>query len=392
MKKRVVFLLMACMTMSLLTACGSKPDSGTSGSSGEKQAGNNMVKKIVTSDEPVIIYSDTEDLAPGPNGEKAASVKELDLTDKQVEDAKAAGYTCALLTGGSGDGWNAFKQGVHEQCDELGIEIVFEAEGNFDAAKQATDVETAMALEPDILVTMPVDSTAGAEVFRPAVEAGCKLVFLGNGVDGYTAGNEYVTLISGDYYGMGGTPADLIAEAIGGSGDIGMIYYDVNYYTTNMRDSKFESVIAEKYPDINIAAKQGFTVESDTAEPTNALMLQNPDIKAIYVSWDVAAENVISELRALGREDVKVVTVDLGDTNDLDMAQRGIMYGKTAEPINSEGKAMIRAAVKDLSGEKVGPYYVSEYLVVTRDNLWKSFELAQGKDLPKNIKNALQEK
>ena len=103
---------------------------------------------------------------------------------------KSGGHKAALLWAGAGTWYNALTSGAKDAFAELGIEVVAETEADFDPARQATDVETAMALQPDIILTLPVDPVSGAQAFRPAVDAGAKLVFVDNGVDGYAPGHR----------------------------------------------------------------------------------------------------------------------------------------------------------------------------------------------------------
>ncbi len=87
------------------------------------------------------------------------------------------------------------------------------ASADFDPAKEATAVETLMASKPDILITIPVDPTAGAANYKPALDAGTTMVFYDNPVDGWTGGKEYVGIVTGDHYRMGKDAADLLAQA-----------------------------------------------------------------------------------------------------------------------------------------------------------------------------------
>ena len=74
------------------------------------------------------------------------------------------------------------------------------------------------------------------------------------------------------------------------------------------------------------------------------MLAQNPDLNGIYVSWDVAAEPVLAEVRAAGRNDLKIITIDLGGNNDLDMAQKGNVYGKSADMPYQIGQTMAKLA------------------------------------------------
>lgn len=306
----------------------------------------------------------------GPNGEASTPAADLvPLTPEEIERIKAGGHSAALLWAGAGTWYNALTAGAREAFDRLGIEVVTEAEANFDPARQATDVETAMALKPDIILTLPVDPVAGAQAFRPAVDSGAKLVFVDNGIDGYGAGTEYVSVVTGDHFGMGEAAADLMADAIGGAGRIGMIFHDADFYVTNNRDRYFKAAIEQRYPNITIAAEQGFTDEGRTQEIAAAMLAQNQDLDGIYVAWSSAAQGVISALREAGRTDVKVVAYDLDAVNDLDMAQCGNMYGVALDWPYLEGQTMAEVGARALLGQDVPPFITVPVQTETRDTI-----------------------
>lgn len=333
---------------------------------------------------------DLEATTVGPNGEASTPAADLaPLTDAEIEQVKAGGHTAALLWAGAGTWYNALTAGARDAFDRLGIAVVTEAEANFDPARQATDVETAMALRPDIVLTLPVDPVAGAQAFRPAVEAGVKLVFVDNGIDGYGAGTEYVSVVTGDHFGMGEAAADLMAQAIGGSGTIGVIFHDADFYVTNNRDRYFQATIEQRYPDITIAARQGFAEEGRTQEIAAAMLAQNPALDGIYVAWSSAAQGVIAALREAGKPDVKVIAYDLDATNDLDMAQCGNMYAVALDWPYLEGQIMAGAAARALLGQDVPPFITVPVQTETRDTIEQVWQENVHATPPKEILDAL---
>ncbi len=153
----------------------------------------------------------------------------------------------------------AIEKGVREKAAEYGIDVVVTAATDFAAAKEAAAVETVMASKPDILITIPVDPTAGKADYKPALDAGTTMVFYDNPVDGWTAGKEYVTISTGDHYRMGKDAADLLAQALGEKGTYGFIQLDVVFYNSNNREKGFLAEMAQKYPNMKNVAWAGFT-------------------------------------------------------------------------------------------------------------------------------------
>jgi ribose transport system substrate-binding protein len=335
-------------------------------------------------------YSDT--YSKGPNGEATTPASKIVMSDEDIAKVKEGKYKAALLWAGAGEWYNGLTSGAKAEFEKLGIEVVAISDAQFDPAKQATDVETALALKPDIILTLVVDPVSGAQAFQPAVDKNVVLVFADNGAKDYVAGKQYVGIVTGDHYGMGRGSADLMAEALGGKGKIGFIYHDADYFVTNNRDRSFICQIKSKYPDIKVVAAGGFTEEPKTEEVTSAMLTQNPDINGIYVAWDVAAEGVIAALRGASRPDIKVVTEDLGANNDLDMAQGGNMYGKTIDMPYSIGVTMADQAALKLLGKETYPFVVVDLMKVKKDNLAEAWKKALNLEPPEKITEALNKK
>lgn len=332
--------------------------------------------------------SEIGDFAKGPNGEDAVPATEVNLTEEQYAQVKEQGLTLAMLWAGAGEWYNGMSAGAQAECEKMGIEIITTADAEFDPAMQATQIETTLALDPDIILSLPVDPVSGTAAFRPAVDAGINIVFADNSVNDYVGGQEYVAVCTGDQYGMGLTCAQLISDAIGGAGKIGIIYYEADYTVTNNRDNRFVRSILSDYPDIEIVSMKGFAEESATGEVASAMLTQNPDLDAIYVSWDVAAEPVVAEIRS-GGYDTKIVTIDLGGNNDLEMAKGGIVYGKSADMPYQIGATMVKLAALKILGEETPTYVVSDSICMTKDNIVESWQQAMNCDPSTDVLNAL---
>ena len=109
---------------------------------------------------------------------------------------------------------------------------------------------------------------------------------------------------------------------------------------TNQRDNAFKTTIENDYPDIEIVAEQGIADPARAEEIANALLLKNPDLDGIYVTWAEPAEGVLAALRAAGNTDTKIVTLDLSEPVALDMVQGGNVAAIVADQAYELGRAM----------------------------------------------------
>jgi ribose transport system substrate-binding protein len=305
----------------------------------------------------------------GPQGETATPSSAVVVADGDLEAVRAGGHTAALLWHDQSDFVNAVTAGATAELTRAGIEVVATTSAGFDAAKQRSDIETALAKNPSIILSLPLDPVTAAAAFKEAKENDVKLVFLSNLPSGYEHQTDYAAIVTDDLYQMGKQAADALAASMGGKGTVGWIYHDAAYYVTNQRDNAFKSVIENDYPEIKIVAEQGISDPARAEEIANAMLLRNPDLGGIYVTWAGPAEGVLAALRANGNKTTKIVTLDLSEPVALDMVRGGNVAAIVADEAYELGRAMAAAAIRDLLDQDVPPFVVAPAVTVTADNV-----------------------
>ena len=190
-----------------------------------------------------------------------------------------------------------------------------------------------------------------------------------------TAGKDYVSCVSADNYGNGCVAAELMGEALGGKGQIGMVYYDADFFVTNQRDQGFKETMAAKYPDIEIVTEQGFTDENGCSEQGDAILTQYPMINGIYASWDVPMEGVLSSVKAAGLtgDDVKLTTIDLGNNIAKEIAE-GNVVGLGAQLPYDQGVAEATLAAYSLLGKEAPAYVAVAAKKVDGSNILEAYK------------------
>ncbi len=347
----------------------------------ESPAGESPAAESPAAGEPSLDFT-------GPNGESPTPASELTLSPEEVEDIRAGSYTAALVWHENSVFIQTTERGLREKFDELGIEVVASTTAEFDAARQANNVETVLAQDPDIIVTIVVDPTSAAEAFRPAVEAGVKIVVLTVPPAGYTNG-EIVGIVTAEATAYGRAAAEMLGEALGGEGEVGYLFHDADFWFTNARDQAFKDWLAYLYPDMEIVAEGGFTDPSRTEDIANAMLTQHPDITGMYTAWSVPAEGVVAALRNAGRPDVKVVTHDLDVNLALDMATGGNIAGFAAGPTVEAGRLLGVMAGYGMLEKEAPEMAVVAPVSVTAENLAEGWEAEFGEPLPQELVEAL---
>ncbi len=376
---RLVAALAAGVAMLGIAGCGEEeePVGGGGGGGGTDAA----ALKI----EPSKTVGETT----GPNGEKATPTSEIKLTAEEVAKIKEGDYTAAMTWHQASDFTAAVTQGAQDEFKRLGIDVVATTNANFDAGKQRSDIETVMARKPDIMLTLPVDPVATASAYRAVDRAGTKLVLLSNLPKGFKHDEDYVTVVTDDLFQMGKQAADALAAAIGGKGKIAYFFHDATYYVTNQRDQAFKKTIEQNYPDIDIVAEQGIADPNQAQEQANSVLLKNPDLAGIYVTFSQPpAEGVLAALRANGNKDTKLVSLDLDEPLALDMVRGGNVAALVTDKAYELGQTMARAGAYGLLGKEAPPFVVAPATTVTRDNVVEGYREGLHRDPPKSVMDA----
>ena len=321
----------------------------------------------------------------GPNGESATPTASVVVPDASVDAVKASKYKAALLWHDQSDFVNAVTSGASDEFARLGIEVVATTSAGFDAAKQRSDIETVLAKEPNIILSLPLDPVTSAAAFKEARDGGVSLTFLSNLPAGYEHPRDYAAIVTDDLFQMGKQAADALAASMGNKGTVGWIYHDAEYYVTNQRDNAFKTTIENDYPEISIVAEQGISDPARAEEIANAMLLKNPDLGGIYVTWAGPAEGVLAALRSNGNKTTKIVTLDLSEPVALDMVRGGNVAAIVADEAYELGRAMAAASVLRLLGQDVPPFVVAPAITVTADNVAEGWQKSLKIDAPKSV-------
>lgn len=324
----------------------------------------------------------------GPGGETATPSADVQLTDADIAALTGKGHKAALLWHTSSDFINAVSAGAKDEFARAGVEVVVTTDAGFDAAKQRSDIETALAAGPDVILSLPLDPVTSAEAFRAAIAEGKELVFLSNLPAGYVHGQDYAAIVTDDLFQMGKQAADVLAKAMGGKGKVGWIFHDATYYVTNQRDNAFKTTIQNDYPDIQIVAEQGITDPARAEELASAMLLQNPDLDGIYVTWAEPADGVLAALRSAGNTHTRIVTLDLSEPVALDMVKGGNVAGIVADEAYELGRAMAAVGLKSLLGQQSPAFVVAPALTVTKDNVAEGWQQSLRRDAPQSVLDA----
>jgi ribose transport system substrate-binding protein len=383
--RRSVLTGVALLGVLILAACTPATDT----------AGEEVDPAIVEQINAALAEITGQVLSKGPNGETPADASTAELSDEQVAEVQEMGLTAAIVMHYGGNDWSSAQiAGLNEEFDRLGIDVIATTDANFDPAKQVSDIETVLAQDPDIIVSIPTDPVATANAYREAADQGVTLVFMDNVPDGFTAGSDYASMVSADNYGNGVTSAYLLARSMGGEGTVGLIYHEADFFVTQQRYDGFKTTIEEEFPDIEIVAEQGIAgpdFAGDAQAVANAMLTRNPDLEGIWAVWDVPAEGVLAAARETGRTDIKIATEDLGTNVAIALAKGEMVVGLGAQLPFDQGVTEARLAALSMLGEEVPAYVALSSLPVDHDNVLEAWEKVYHSAPPASVADAYED-
>lgn len=332
-------------------------------------------------------------LSKGPHGETPVTAEAVALSDEEVEQVKGKKATAAIVMHYAGNDWaNAQIDGLKAEFARLGIDVIAVTDANFNPGQQVSNIETVLAKHPDIVVSIPTDPVATAGAYRKVTESGAKLVFMDNVPEGFKAGVDYESVVSADNFGNGAVSAHLLAKALDGKGEIGVIYHSADFFVTRQRYEGFLKVIKEEYPDIKIVAEQGIggpDFAGDAQKVSDAMISQNPKLAGIWAVWDVPAEGVMAAARSAGRNDLKIATEDLGTNVAIALAQDQLVVGLGAQQPYQQGVTEARIAAGALLGKKAPSYVALNALPVTHENVLEAWKQVYNSEPPADLQKAM---
>ena len=326
----------------------------------------------------------------GPNGETPTAASEVVLSADELAKIKGMNATAAIVMHYAGNDWsNAQVAGLKAQFEAMGIKVIAVTDAGFKPEKQVSDIETVMALKPNIIVSIPTDPVATSAAYKSAAAAGVKLVFMDNVPAEMTQGKDYVSVVSADNYGNGVAAAHLMAKSIGSAGKIGVIYHEADFFVTKQRYEAFKKTIADNYPNIEMVEEQGITgpdFAGDAEKAASAMMTKHADLKGIWAVWDVPAEGVMAAARAMGRDkDLVITTIDLGLNAAIEIAKGGMIKGLGAQRPFDQGVTEALLAGYGLL-DKPAPAYVALYMLpVDLSNILDAWKIVYHADPPADL-------
>ncbi len=286
-------------------------------------------------------------------------------------------FTVALAYGVKNDGFYiTMEKGAQAMADQLGMELLADGPGQFDATLQTPIVDAMIAKGIDALMIAATDKQAMVEPMKRAHDAGIKVIsvdtFIGDG--DYANGPITFPL---SYVGSNNVQGGQIAcqaliEGMGGSGKIYIQNVKPGISTTDQRQQGCEEAVAATNGAVELVGVD-FNDDSSAkaAEQTAAVLQREPELNAIFGTNLFSARGAAQAVANAGLAGiVKVANFDAPEAAIEDL-RNGVVDLVIAQKPGDIGAVATAYAYLALTGREsaIAPRVPTGYVVITRDNV-----------------------
>lgn len=320
------------------------------------------------------VRKSTRMLDNGPFGEEAVAPENIVITQEEKSILRSCKYRVAISFHYTGTAWAALhERGIRDELEQFGIDVVSVMDAHFDSKLQNMQLEAIRIQQPDAVIAVPTDDQATAAKFQELSKM-TKLIFISN-VPENIGKNSYVSCVSVNEWENGTNVGRMIGEQFRGEEHVkvGFINHGATFYGTHARDAAAEKAIIDNFPNVEIVTSRGFKQIENAYQVCKDILTEYNEIRALYVSWDQPALQVIKALKELKRTDVMVFTTDL-DYEIARYVEDGIVKGLSAQKPYEQGKATALVVAKSLVSNNVPKYVgVQPYIVYPKQlrRAWK---------------------
>lgn len=308
-------------------------------------------------------------LGKGPNGAAPQPAESVELTPADVEALRAGEYTVAIVFHYlKTDYARLQRMGLEERFGELGIELEGIYNPEFDASKQVEILESLADRDLDALVSIPIDQVATADAYRAVAESGTDIVFIDNVPRGFEHPRDYAGTVSSDNRGLGIFAGRVLRDTLS-AGEVGIVKFDAPFYVTSEREGGAREMLAA-VEEIDIVAETGFTDPDDVYQRTQELLVANPEIEGLFVSWgDPPGTQAAAAALDLGMDDIVITTTDLSVETATNIARNGPIKATGAQFPYQQGHIEANMVGSSLLANTTPPFIASGVLPIHRGNL-----------------------
>lgn len=331
MKKKVISLLMAAIFCLSLAGCGGGgSDSGAAADGGTADSG----------------------AADGAAAEN-------------TEGAAGGSYRIALLMSHQTNAFtNAVSAGAREKGEELGVTVDV-LDGKQDPATQASQIETCIAQGYDGILVEPISVDAIVPAVKTANESEVPVLTVVQQMSNQDT--MAIAYCGGDESKAGHLQMEKALEAIGGKGNIVVLYGPMGSDAQLTRKAGYDEVLAEN-PDVQVVFEDSANWVTEEALSKMETWLQTgTQIDAVVAQNDSMA---LGALKACEDASLDIPCFGLDAVDDaLASISAGRLKGTVSQDAKGQGSLGVEVMVNYLNGETIEPKNFTECVWIDANNI-----------------------
>lgn len=292
------------------------------------------------------------------------TLSEQEIPAQQFEEADGVKTYSELVVGysqiGAESEWRTGNTAsIKEAAADLGVELLF-SDAQQKQENQIKAIRTFIAQQVDIIGVSPVVETGWESVFQEAKDAGIPIIL----VDRRAAVSEdlYATFLGSDFLEEGRNAARIMADLLGGQGNIAELVGTEGSAPAIDRAIGFREILKD-YPEMNIIVSEtgDFTRAKGREVMEGFLETHGDQIDALYAHNDDMAIGAIRAIEDYGLkpgEDIKIVSIDA--IRDAFQAMIDGKINATVECNPLLGPQFFELALKVVNNEEVPKWIPSK--------------------------------
>jgi ribose transport system substrate-binding protein len=239
-----------------------------------------------------------------------------------------------------------------------------------DITTQIAQIGEFIAKKVDVIIVDPIDSDGIKPALVDAQRAGIPVI----NIDSLVSDPDLViSMIVSNNVDAGRQSGSMLAESIGGSGDIVVINWSALRAVRDRVDG-LKQVLTEKYPGIRIVADQDAYGVVETAQNIMDTFIQaHPGLKGVFAINNPTAQGAVASIEGANlRGKILVVSVD-GSQNEIDMIKEGQLLCSPMQQPFVIGQTAVDIAKKYWAGESFEKTIIVPVVNIHAEN-WREYD------------------
>jgi ribose transport system substrate-binding protein len=259
--------------------------------------------------------------------------------------------------------YRQLKGGLQKAADSLGYKLIITS-GDFDLAKQQSQIDNFIVQHVDAIVVCPVDTKGIAPAIAKANAAKIPVFTADIAADG----GDVVSHVASDNVAGGRLAADYIAKVIGERGEVGIIG-EPEVQSTIDRATGFSEEL-KRFPGITLVSSLNGEGKRDRSLKAADDMLQaHPNTSAIFAINDESALGVLSSAQSRHLDKLVIVGYDASAEAQRAIGGNTALRADVAQQPASIGAQTIDAIAAFFAGRPSVPRIAVPVRIVDADSV-----------------------